>query len=360
MFTGTLFARSFDVDELKVTGPEVEVLDDVYFDGDYEGSSCYSISETGKLVYARGLPADRLVFLVDLEGKAERLRASPQLYGEARFSPEGDSIALVAHAHPDRIDLYELEHDRQSFLLSHVTDEEGSVWEYERGVEWHPEGRLVTIHARNPHSALRALLVSIDGSVDPELPLLGRTARAHGWTPDGSLLFTEITTAETRQDIWVLTLDKSPSTKELAGGPGFQGQPAVSRDGRWLAYTSDHSGQAEVWATAYGGSGHPVQVSIDGGQDPLWAPDGKVIYFRDGEHVMAVDILTEPELSAGTPRALFEDPYFILTWVIPRTFDLSPAGDQFVMIQEGERWGTRLEVVNNWFEELKRLVPKGQ
>ena len=360
VFTGTLFARSFDV-ETKVTGPEVEILPDVYFEGDYGNGSSYSISETGKLVYAPGLPADRLVFLVDLEGHAERLQASPQLYGEARFSPDGKNIALAVHAHPDRIDLYELDHNRQSFLLSHVTDEEGTVWEYDRGVEWHPEGRLVTIHARSPRAELRlqALLISIDGSVDPELPLLGRTARAHGWTPDGNLLFTEITAAETRQDIWELTLDESRSARELAGGPGFQGQPAVSPDGRWLAYTSDHSGQAEVWAKAYGGSG-PVKVSIDGGQDPLWAPDGKVIYFRDGEHVMAVDILTESELSAGTPRALFEDPYFIMTWVLPRTFDLSPAGDQFVMIQEGERWGTKLEVVNNWFEELKERVPTGR
>jgi len=355
--TGTLYAVPFDIDGLRITGPEVPIQDNVFFHGDVGGQAFYAISDTGKLVYAKGLSADREPVFVDFKGNPEPLKTSPGPYEGARFSPDGRRLVLMVGAFPDRLDLYELDQERQSVIGTHFTDLEGTVWQVVTGVAWHPGGQLLAISALSPNSVHEILLVSLDGSVEPgRLILSDRAQQVHGWTPDGKkALYREIY-GETGSDIWEVTLDETRSTRVLVSEPGTQSQPVVSPDMRWLAYTSNHTGQAEVWVRPYGRLGRPVQASTDGGQEPIWAPDSGELYFRKGEEVLAVNIVTEPRLSAGAVRVLFEGRYYSVR-DLPRAYDLSPDGEHFVMIQEGERWGTRLEVVENWFEELKRLVP---
>jgi Tol biopolymer transport system component len=222
-------------------------------------------------------------------------------------------------------------------------------------VEWHPEGELLAIGALSPGSTYQVVIISLDGSMEPERPIPtdGRQLPLR-WTPDRKLLYRQ-NDPETGTDIWEMTLGEAPSTRALIREPSAQTSPTVSPDMRWLAYTSFHSGQAEVWVRPYDGPGRPVMASHDGGEEPLWAPDGLELYFRKGEQVLAVEIFTEPRLSAGTPRVLFEGRYVRNNY---RAYDLAPDGEHFVMIKEGERWGTRLEVVANWFEKLKELVPR--
>ena len=101
------------------------------------------------------------------------------------------------------------------------------------------------------------------------------------------------------------------------------------------------------------------QISVDGGTAPVWAPDGREVYYRNGDEMMAVGITTVPTLSAGTPHLLFEGSYFASgNGGVRRTHDLSPDGQRFVMIQdEAPSTVTQIHVVPNWTEELKRLVP---
>ena len=112
----------------------------------------------------------------------------------------------------------------------------------------------------------------------------------------------------------------------------------------------------------YPGPGGKWQISVGGGTEPIWAPDGNEIFYRDGDKVMAVPIETEPELKAGTPRLLFEGRF--LPTGRPdsrRNYDISPDGQRFLMIKrEQDLVPTELIVVLNWFEELKRLVPTGK
>ena len=111
----------------------------------------------------------------------------------------------------------------------------------------------------------------------------------------------------------------------------------------------------EVYVKPYGRPGGGRQVSTDGGDFALWSPDGRTIYYRNEEKMMAVDLQTEPGLSAGRPRLLFEAPE------LSREYDLSPDGRKFVMIRDEEAsTQPQYRIVQNWFEELKRLVPTNQ
>jgi Tol biopolymer transport system component len=94
--------------------------------------------------------------------------------------------------------------------------------------------------------------------------------------------------------------------------------------------------------------------------EPVWAPDGKELYYRDvsGDKMMAVSFITEPELRVGRPRLLFEGKYRG-SWPWGRNYDISPDGKRFIMITDEEQQSkpTQIKVVLNWSEELKRLVP---
>ena len=136
-------------------------------------------------------------------------------------------------------------------------------------------------------------------------------------------------------------------------------QPTFSRDGKWLAYVSDESGRFEVYLRPYSRSGGRMQVSTEGGTEPRWARNGRELFFRSGNKMMVVEILTEPSLKATAPQLLFEGSY-MRNGARPGfpEYDVTADGQRFVMVQlmEPESAPTQINVVLNWFEELKGLV----
>jgi eukaryotic-like serine/threonine-protein kinase len=126
-----------------------------------------------------------------------------------------------------------------------------------------------------------------------------------------------------------------------------------SPDGHWIACTSDASGQYEVYVRPFPGPGAQWQIST-GGEEPVWSRDGKEIVYRNGTNWMAVNVTTSSEFSATPPRLLFTGPYVN---VPGPSYDVGPDG-RFVLIEgPPEAPVTRLNVVLNWFDDLRRLVP---
>ncbi len=135
-----------------------------------------------------------------------------------------------------------------------------------------------------------------------------------------------------------------------------------SPDGRWLAYESNETGHDEIYLAPFNvtGPGGTKQISVggSGGTEPVWARDGRELFYRNGDKMMAVAIETEPDISVGTPRLLFEGRFLPGPPWARRNYDISPDGQRFLMIQrEQDLVPTEIIVVLNWFEELKRLVP---
>jgi len=179
------------------------------------------------------------------------------------------------------------------------------------------------------------------------------------WTSDSSaLMFMQWSQGPTSGDI-------------LSFHPGANGQPRpflqteatewgarLSPDGRWMAYISNDSGRWEVYIRPYPGPGNRVQVSEDGGTEVVWARTGRELFYRNGQKLFAAQIQTNPLLEVGRRTELFEQPFVTGIPGLPG-YDVSLDGTRFLMLKAGkeETEARPLNIVLNWFEELRRRVP---
>lgn len=124
------------------------------------------------------------------------------------------------------------------------------------------------------------------------------------WSPDGSAVAFHERKPDGRRDIWVVSPGGEPVPFLLT--PFDERSPRFSPDGRWLAYVSDESGRDDVYVQPYPGPGPKWIVSTDGGIDPVWSKDGRELFYRRGDELMAVSVTAAREFSASRPTRLFE------------------------------------------------------
>jgi Tol biopolymer transport system component len=183
---------------------------------------------------------------------------------------------------------------------------------------------------------------------------------ATSWSPDGRWLAFMETHPETRDDIWVLPLEGARRPKPFLQTRASEQSAVFSPDGRWIAYSSDESGRREVFVAAFPGPGSRKQVSTKGGELPFFSRDGRKVFYRLGDQMLAADMVTEPALSFGPPYVAFENLHIQLRNTGLPNFVLGPTGDTLLAVKEPEdnTGTTRVHVVVNWFEELRRLAAK--
>jgi Tol biopolymer transport system component len=258
--------------------------------------------------------------------------------------------------HANDVWIYERERGALTRLTFDPGEEETPVWS--------PDGRWIafaTSRAGQPRSIYRK---AADGSGAEERLWSGDFhAHVSGWAPDGQTIVMEIQGAETSTDIWLLDGEGERAARPLLQTRFNERTARLSPDGRWLAYVSDESGRDEVYVQPFPDLAGKWQISIQGGNQPVWSRDGRELFYRGGEQLMAVTVSTEPPFRATAPQALFPDAFERPQGPAHTSYDVAPDG-RFLMLQssqvsrETERTGsTQLHVVQNWFEELKRLVP---
>ena len=158
--------------------------------------------------------------------------------------------------------------------------------------------------------------------------------------------------------VWMLPTDGE--AVPFLATPFNERAPRLSPNGQWVAYVSNQPGEDRVQVQAFPEGGTMHSISTGPGTEVMWSRDGRELFYRNGDQLLAVDVETENGFTAGTPRLLFEVPYDIdfNPGVGYANYDVSRDGQQFLMVQsEAAREGASLVVVQNWFEELKRLVP---
>jgi serine/threonine-protein kinase len=135
---------------------------------------------------------------------------------------------------------------------------------------------------------------------------------------------------------------------------GRQGQ--FSQDGRWVAFSSDESGREEIYVRAYPGLGSNVAISTEGGVEPRWSRDGRELFFRQGDALMAAAVDTSRGFRGEKPRRLFGGSYSGAGRELG--FDVSSDGRRFAMVKSDDASTLRqLTVVQNWLAEVKARVP---
>jgi serine/threonine-protein kinase len=185
------------------------------------------------------------------------------------------------------------------------------------------------------------------------------------WLPDGSgLVFVDFGTAPLTpvgsSELAIVNVAGPARTKTLLEVPGRQGQARISPDGRWLAYESDETGEQNmgVFVRRFPDvNAGRWQISSGAGGKPLWSHDGRRLFYVSGQTLMSVAIRGETPVEWGTGEKLFGGEYLFSS--PGQTLDAAPDG-RFLVIKEDSgapRVPDSLIVVQNWFEELKRLVP---
>jgi serine/threonine-protein kinase len=347
---GTLRAVAFDLGRLEAAGTPTLVVDGVMTSP--SGAIEAAISANGSLVYlpgGAGIGEQLAVVSVDRQGHASPLQGLPlDSYRDVRVSPDGARLVLGTQG---EIWIY----DFARATLSRPTTDPTATRPL-----WTPDGQRIVFTSRRagfPELFWRAA----DGSGSEER-LLTRERnltglRANGWSADGKqLLYAEVSAAS---GISHIPIERPADAKALVKGDS---PSAISPDGRWMAYESNVSGRTEIWVERYPELGIRQVISTSGGRLPIWSPNGRELFFSsvDARQMMAVPVQLGTTVVAGRPQVLFE--FGILPILAgARSYDLAPNG-RFVIIrsdraQGEENTAPQIVVVQNWFEELKRLVP---
>ena len=353
---GSVRAVPFDVERLEVTGNPVPILEGVVVNNT-SGAANFSIAANGRLVYASGagLPGERSLVWVDREGREEPLAAEPGPYTTPRVSPDGTRVAVDRQDSNWDVWVYSVARRTLTRVTTDPADDNHPLWTLDGE-------RLVFQSIREDARGL--FWKAADGTGTTERLMESASPifiGPGGWSPEGnSLIFGEIPLSAANYDIGVLSMEGDRQSEPLLQMGFAEKAPTVSPDGRWLAYFTNETGQDEVYVQRFPDLGEKQQISVGGGREPLWSPDGRELFYRGQRGLMAVTILdTEPTFRVGSAEIVFEQAY--ASYLDRRNYDVSPDGRRFLMIKgaatDAAAPATQIVVVLNWFEELKERVP---
>ena len=364
--TGTLYAVRFDVERLKVVGSSVPIVPGVLTGGSM--SAHFAISpRNGSLAYVPVVTrsTERTPVWVEREGRIESLlAATPRNYISVTISPDGTQLAFGIGDGDNRdVWIYDL----TRHTLTPLTSDGNSNFPI-----WTPDGKWVVFHSYRA-GKFQLFRQNVAGSGEPELlaAFKGVLARPSCISPDGKEVlvsrwdYYDPNHPRWGTDICVALLEQNETyqLRPFIQRNHNQRQGVWSPDGQWVAYVGDESGRWEVYVEPYPGPGPKTMISTTGGYQPAWSRERnrKELFYRSGRgnsKVIAATFETEPEFRVTGSEELFEGQYQRhIQW---RDYDVAPDG-RFLIIQEPqEPTPLGINVVLNWFEELKRLVPTGK
>ena len=334
---GNLMAVPFSVDRLEPTGtPTLAVA----------RAAAYGVSDGGLLMYAPVNTASgaRLVW-VNRRGQTADIAAPVRNYSNPRLSPDGGRVAVtVATAEQSNIWIFDLVRD----ALVRLTFEGQSGWPV-----WSRHGREVVYASNRSGTSWDIYRKSTDGT-DIEASILVKPLLQipHAVSEEGGLLaLTEIGPSS----FHTAMLSMRDGALDVRVKNAWT--PSLSPDARWLAYTSNEAGRYQIYVRPSSGAEGRWQISTEGGVEPVWSASGSELFYRHGDQVLAVDVVTNSTFEYGKPRRLFEGRYTLGDVKDDiRAYDVAPDGQRFLMLKpETEPSTGALKVVVNWYGELRRL-----
>ncbi len=327
-----LVAQPFDAGSLRFSGAPIPVAEGVYGFGG-KGQPGFSAAGPELLAYLPAHGESTKMAWFDRSGREVGSVGSPGEHGFPRLSPDGRKVAVQTEdaKSPNNLWVHDLSRGIATRVTSGEYDDQLPVWS--------PDGRQIVFTSTRTG---QGDLTVKDSSGAGEERLLLHTEKqlfATDWSPDGRFLLYQ----GDGSNLSVLPLfgDRKPypflSAKSPVGGARF------SPDGRWVAYWSRESGNAEIYVLPFPGPGDRWQVTTGGAYHPVWRRDGKeLFYLSDDGDVVAVDVrVSGSKLETGSPRPLFRWP--------STDFDVSPDGQRFLMVvPDKEARVAPMTLIQNW------------
>jgi serine/threonine-protein kinase len=354
---GVLRVVGLDLERLEVRGTPVPVVAEVAMTA--QGGVDAVVAANGTLAYVSGGAAGvtrRLVW-VNRQGQETPIPAPPRTYVYPRLAPDNSSVMLYMQDQDSDIWLWSLART----TLTRVT--------FDPSIEaypvWTPDGRGVIFSSER--SGTRNLFWQAadgTGAVERLTESLNQQ-NALSVCPDGACLIFLEAASKTGDDIMQLRLDSTRRVTPLIQTPFSERNAVISPDGRWIAYEANSSGQSEVYVRPYPDvNGGQWLVSTGGGTRPLWSPNSQeLFYVAPSGAIWGVGVERTQSWAATAPTTVLKAGYVTSLGGNPgRTYDISADGQRFLMIKSGDASDpttppANLIVVQNWTEELKRLVP---
>jgi len=349
---GTMRAVPFDLERRVVTGPPVSIVDGV--GTSRNGGVDMTIASTGTLAYIPGLGigAQRSLVWVDRMGREELLPTPARDYQYARISPDGTRLALDIRDQEEDIWIWNF----TRLTLTRLTFD-ASLDLYP---VWTPDSRrIVFASQRSGTQNLYAQAADGTGGVQ-RLTDTPSAQFPYSMMPAGDRLVVREDAPQRGSDLLLLPLAGEP--RPLVQSMFSELNAELSPDGRWLAYQSNESGRDEIYVRPFPDvTGGRWQVSTGGGRTPLWARTAGELFYRSADGaVMAVRGESGPAWRVTLPTQVLPARYWDDSGTTGRTFDIAPDGRRFLMMTRGvndKSAAPQIVVVQNWQEELKRLVP---
>jgi serine/threonine-protein kinase len=363
-----LLVVPFDLKTLSVEGGPVPMVSGIQWQGGTAAPQ-YAISDSGTLIYLPGgieQSANRILALVDRKGHIDQLNASPKAYVSPRISPDG----------------------RKLVVQSIDADSGASLWVYDLTVEseiqqltfegnnyrpiWTPDSQRITFSS-DRDGGMSLYWMPADGSgVADRLTSAedGTSHWAESWSPDGeALAYVVERNIGTDYDICFTSPGCEPECRYDRPDTVYLGAQ-FSPDGKWFAYSSGpNAGLVDIYVEPFPPTGALRRITLGGGRGiwATWSPDGRELFYRpttaSGQmHALkAVDIATNPEFTFRNERMLPIKGFSTVSYY--RGYDITPDGGKFLMTfpvdsaKSTERENRQINIVVNWFEELKERVP---
>ena len=343
-------AQAFDAGKLTLAGEPLPIIT-----GAKNPPSVrrFSVSDNGVLIWQGQWLRDYQLVWFDREGKQIGVIDAPMKVGvgqDPMLSPDGKRLVVKKSMSSLGADsnLWVIDLEKGTGLRITSTFSQAPVWS--------PDGNRIAYSSGNDAGVT---VKDANGSGDAET-LQRRTAFPAAWSPDSRFIIFMERGVKTRMDLWALPMFGDKKEYPLSNSPFDEQTPQVSPNGRWLAHTSDETGNYEIYVQSFSADGKlgadKKRVSTSGGRFPVWRRDGSELFFvaADGQMMSAAVKTDGTEFQFAAPKSLFKTR--MLAWVTNfHEYDVSPDGQRFLIgTLVGEPKAPPPTVILNWTADLKK------
>jgi serine/threonine-protein kinase len=346
---GTLSVAPFDTDRLELAGPATAIVEGVRIESN-SGTGQFAIAEVGTLIYQGGDGQREQPVWITRDGAATPIDTTWWAdFNSLALSPDGSRLAVsIVDETGEHVWVKQLD----SGPLTRLTFEGSTNYR----PAWTPDGRFVLFVSSRTQGRREVWRKRADGSAQAELVIqnVGVVDEVLAAEDGESFVYRIGSGGTATRDLVLIRPGTDTAPQPLVESRFDEFAPALSPNGRWLAYVSNESGNQEVYVRPFPETtAARWLVSVDGGSEPLWGPRGADLFYRTVRgDAMVVEVTSGPTFAYGTPRLLFRGPEYG-TDLYHSMWDVAPGGERFVMIRGEGAEDTELVLVLNWLEELK-------